>query len=198
MNKLKTNSTANITYSGQVTLTSKRGSQILKTKTYHNQGLPKLFEGLSALFTCDGEKAILETASAIIPHYIALYTFSSNTYATQYPPSDIWSNLSRLVKEKKLERITPLITVDDAKVTEEGKITLQFKIASTRITSGSTVYLLALFPKTIDTLKDLEDSAIALYKLTKEDNGSVIWDEEGIITASTLLVEWQMSFGNAD
>lgn len=191
-------SIANITYSGKVTLTTKQGNKILRTKTFHNQGLPKLFSGLSALLA-DGssERTIIKRASSIIPHYIALYGFQTETYARQSPPTTAWDALIERddsnLRKSGLELITSLIQIDKSE-NDGADLSLYFKIDTAGVAAGKKVYLLALFPRVLDQDSDLENSAIAVYKLT-DGNGK--WLAEDIITTSTLLIEWQMSFKNA-
>ena len=188
MNEVNKKSEAAIAYSGKVTINLKRGSRILSTKQYHNQGLPTLFRGLRDLFM---GRDVLDT---IIPHSVALYSFDSEEYANGCSSSTPWSELCEELNDHLL-RITPYIPLASSEVREdvdEGTLSLQFKVDYSQITSGKKVYMLALFPrKTKEASEEL--SAIAVYKLTAT-NGT--WDPQNVNISSTLLIDWQISFMN--
>lgn len=180
---------AAIAYSGSVITTLKQGSKVLNTTHYHNQGLPKLFKELCNVFT--GKSSV----HTIMPQSIALYSFKSDAHARAALNTD-WEALTDDSAQKYgLERISPYIPLSDLETDETtDSIKLQFKIASTQITTGKQIYILALFPVVVDS-KAPEKSAIAMYKLL--DANKTAWLAQAVITSSTLLVEWQMSFKNA-
>jgi hypothetical protein len=210
MTDLDKYSTDTIKYTGSVTMTTKRGDKVLGVKKYHNQGLPKLFKGLGNLLAYTGaaNSNLSAIANAIIPNAIALYSFSSEERANQYPPTKSWADLiapesaTNPTRRSGLERITPLIPVSAVTLSEDGGVKLQFKIESSQITTGKRVYLLALYPRKLDTAlgKETEDSAIAIYRLTTAGTtgftGVEDWKAATVITSSTLLVEWHMSFSD--
>jgi len=191
MNKVNKKSEAAIAYSGKVTVNLKRGSRILSTKQYHNQGLPALFRGLRDIFM--GRDALDTT----IPHSIALYSFDSEESANRCSSSTSWSDLCKEQLNNHLLRITPYIPLASSEVrddVDEGTLGLQFKVDYSQITSGKKVYILALFPRKITEVSE-DQSAIAVYKLTTADG---TWDPQPIKISSTLLIDWQISFMNGE
>ena len=137
MNEVNKNSEAAIAYSGKVTVNLKRGSRILSTKQYHNQGLPPLFRSLRDIFM--GRDAL----DTIVPHSIALYSFDSEEYAKGCSSSTSWSELCKELNDHLL-RITPYIPLASSEVREdvnEGTLGLQFKVDYSQITSGKKVYM---------------------------------------------------------
>jgi hypothetical protein len=182
---------AAITYTGVVTTTLKQGSKILSTTRYHNSGLPNLFKGLRNLF-------MGAPGASIVPQYLALYTFKTDAQA-EAAKNYSWQELIKLDESgaaaiSGLVRVSPYIPLAVVSPVGENSLALQFKVAGTQVTSGSKIYVLALFPQKFDEKTDPESSAIAMYKLT-DDAGN--WQAETIIHASTLAIEWQMSFANA-
>lgn len=194
MNEVNKKSEAAIAYSGKVTLNLKRGSRILSTKQYHNQGLPPLFRGLRDIF-----RGNVEAIGTTIPHSVALYSFDNDDFANSYSPNISWSDLCDRDKlGEHLLRITPYIPLassEPREAVDEGTLGLQFKVDYSQITSGKKVYMLALFPRNRET--GGESDAIAVYKLTTTtSNGEQEWDPQTINISSTLLIDWQISFMN--
>lgn len=188
--------TANIAYSGSVSVSVRSGGKTLSKKTYHNAGGTALF-----LYLCNCLRDGGGEASSLFPNKVKLFNVDQNKYQTpddvakelgksaNYGPSVEWADISDL----GIESASVFVAESDSgNVDSSGnRITLSFRVPYAYIASkDNRVNMIGLYGRGVS-----KTGYWSAYYLFEKDGA---WDALTINKSQNynLLIEWTMAFDN--
>lgn len=192
-NKKEINKTTSptISYSGEVTVKVLNGNRVIKHRTIHNNGTPRLFQTLCKALI--GEASNLDTPSRLV-----LYEIHSNS---GYNPEDFSTGDLKVILSSGNATLATLPSVWVSppilkEVNGSYSAIFQFKIPYTVINTGN-IHVMALLPNNATNQEDNYTNSILAYYLLQSN--ATTWDPIEIDSTALnncLLVEWAMSFDN--
>lgn len=162
----------NIGYQGSVTVKVMHGNKVVKTREYHNSGMPQLFKFLCAALAGNYSEALR-------PCKIKLFYYPDASETM--PPAFNWTNAFLGDASIQPKAVTPFIVYDstpimrkvkDAEAAAAGEdsyyytTTFHFRIPFTLI-SDTIIHMIGFFPNNV--YAGTEVDAAAYYLFTTED-----------------------------